>query len=284
MIKLLHLVDDTLNYQTASNCDLLIHLGNGRFQYAVIDRDRDELKAIVDYQLAEIGNLHAMISEVEKLPECNREFKYPYHRIKLSFNSFKYTFIPEELFETDKQQEYSKFINPSASDLILMNKISATPIRNIFGVNSSLNNKLNKLFHKPRIYNQASAFIEGITKTCPDRNTNTLFIDFQANQIQIAYLKKTKLEFYNLFECLHADEFNYFLLNTIETLNLDLRLIKIILSGDMQAENDENYKRVAKYFETPIFADNRAIVSHLESFQNISFHTYFSLLSLNECE
>jgi hypothetical protein len=116
MIKLLHLVDNSLQSQTAAKCDLLIHIGIGKLQYAIIDKVRDELKALAEYELSEISNLADLMLAIEKLPESKREFKYPFSKIRVSFDSYKFTFIPEELYENENEQEYAKFINPSVSD------------------------------------------------------------------------------------------------------------------------------------------------------------------------
>ena len=87
MIKLLHLVDNSLQSQTAAKCDLLIHIGTSKLQYAIIDKVRDELKALAEYELPEINNLNDLIFAMEKLPESQREFKYPFNKIRVSFRS-----------------------------------------------------------------------------------------------------------------------------------------------------------------------------------------------------
>lgn len=284
MIKLLHLVDNSLQSQTAAKCDLLIHIGIGKFQYAIIDKVRDELRALAEYELPEISTLANLILAIEKLPETKKEFKYPFSKIRISFDSYKFSFIPEELYESENEQDYAKFINPSATDLIFTNKVRTAKIRNIFAIGANFNSTMNQIFHKPRIYSQATSFIEGIKKTNPDRNGICLFIDFHGDHIQIACLKKAELVLYNILECINADEFNYFLLNTIDALQLDTKITKVIISGDVTSMNDENYQRILKYFKEPMFADSRLIVNHPELFNDVSPHTYFSLISLDECE
>ncbi len=284
MIKTLHLVDNALQSQTAAKCDLLIHIGAGKLQYAIIDKVRDELRALAEYKLPEISNLNDLIFAIEKLPECKREFRYPFSKIKVSFDSYKFTFIPEELYENEQEQEYAKFINPLASDLILTNRIRSAKIRNIFAIDANFNLSLNQIFHKPRIYSQASSFIAGIKKTNPDKNGTSLFVDFNSGHIQIACLKKSELAFYNIIECINPDEFNYFLLNTIDALALDLNDTRLILSGAIASEEDEYFQRSLKYFPKPLFADGKLIVNHPEIFDKISPYTYFSLISLDECE
>ncbi len=284
MIKLLQLVDNSLQSQTAAKCDLLIHIGIGKLQYAIIDKVRDELKALAEYKFPEISNLTDLMLAIETLPETKHEFKYPYNKIRISFDSFKFTFIPEELYESESKQEYAKFINSSASDLIFTNRIRTSKIRNVFAIDSNFNSALNHIFQKPRVYSQASSFVEGIKKTNPDRNGICLFIDFHIDHIQIACLKKSELVLYNILDCINPDEFNYFLLNAIHSLELDVKSTKIIISGDVTEVDDQYYRRILKYFEAPVFADSSLLVNHPELFNRVNPHTYFSLISLNECE
>jgi hypothetical protein len=284
MIKLLHLIDKTIESHTAAECDLLIHIGTRRLQYAVINKESNELKAVAEYELPDINSLNDQIFALDRIPETKLEFNYPFNKIKISFDSYKYTFIPEVLFEPESEQEYSKFINTSASDLILTNRIKSAKIRNLFAIDGNFNAALNKIFHKPLIYNQASSFIEGIKKTNPYKTNNCLFIDLQTDHIQIAYLKNSEFTIYNLIECFNADEFNYLLLNIIEALGLDLTETKLILSGQIALEGNEIYQRILKYFKAPVFADSKLFVNYPYLFEILAPHTYFSLLSLNECE
>ena len=284
MIKLLHLVDNTLQSQTAAKCDLLIHIGQQNLQYAIIDKVRDELKALADFKLPKINSLEDLILAIESLPECNREFKYPFSKIRISLDSYKFTLVPEQLYENENEQQYAKFINSIDSDLILTNQIKSGKIRNIFAIDTKLNDIFNKLLHKPRLFSQGTSFVEGVMKTNPDKNGICLFIDYHIDHIKIACLKKSELIFYNMFECVNPDEFNYFLLNTIKVLNLDPKITKVILSGDLTTDNDDNYQRILKYFNEPAFADSRMIVNHPDLFVDVSLHTYFSLIGLAECE
>ena len=57
-----------------------------------------------------------------------------------------------------------------------------------------------------------------------------------------------------------------------------------MISGDVTSGDDEYFQRIIKYFNSPVFADSRLIVNHPELLHNVSPHTYFSLISLDECE
>lgn len=283
MIKLLQLVDDEFQSQNAAKCDLLIHIGIETFQYVIIDKVRDELKALVEYELPEISNQGDLIEAIHGLSECSREFKYPFNKIKISFDSYQFTFIPDELYQSGNDQEYAKFLKTSQNTDILCNPIPAAKIKNIVGVNSNLYLALNRIFHHPKIYGQASTFIQGIKKAYTQNIEPSLYIDIHKKHIQIAYFKQSELSFYNMFDCINADELNYFILNVIESLQLDIEQTSVILSGKV-IKDDEYYQRIEKYFKNIKFADSRVIVNHPEMFNGVFSQTFFSLLTLDQCE
>ena len=283
MIKLLHLVDDEFQSQNAAKCDLLIHIGIESFQYAIIDKVRDELKALVEYELSNISNQGDLIQAIEGLSECTKEFKYTFNKVKISIDSYQFTFIPDEFYQSGNDEEYAKFIITKQQAVILCNPIPAAKIKNIIAINSDLHLALHKIFHNPKIYGQASAFIQGILKSFKQNTEPSLYIDIHQKHIQLAYFKQSELSFYNLFDSINAIEFNYFILNIIESLKVDLDHTHIILSGQVM-QNDEYYQRIEKYFKDIQFADSRLIIKHPELFDKVSSQTFFSLLTLDQCE
>jgi hypothetical protein len=283
MIKLLHLVDDEFQSQNAAKCDLLISLGVETIQYAIIDKVRDELKALVEYELPKISKQSDLIDAIEGLSECSKEFKYPFNKIKIAFDSYQYTFIPDELYQSGNDQEYSKFLKTSQNTDILCNSIPTAKFKNIVAINSNLHLALNKIFHRPKIYGQASPFIQGIIKNYKQNTEQSIYIDIHKKHIQIAYFMQSEFSFYNMFDCMNADELNYFLLNIIESLQLDIEQTSVILSGNV-VKGDEYIKRIEKYFKDIKFADSRVIVKHPEMFNGVFSQKFFSLITLDQCE
>lgn len=283
MIKLFHLFDDDFQSQNAAKCDLLIYLGFETFQYAIIDIVRDELKSLAEYQIPASLSPQELIQAIEKLPEYNREFKFPFHKISLSVDTFKYTLIPESLFNEESVAHYARFFQSRIPGEILQNSIKSERIKNIFSIGKELYTDLNRIFNKPVIYSQSCTFIEGIKKTYNNLVSGSLFIDIHKKHIQLALFNDSGLVFYNIFDCQNADELNYFILNTIETLKLNSDETSLILSGKINSE-DEYFKRFEKYFSKISFADSRLIVNHSERFDEYSSHTYFSLICQEQCE
>jgi hypothetical protein len=82
---------------------------------------------------------------------------------------------------------------------------------------------------------------------------------------------------------MNADELNYFLLNCIETLKINVQDCSMMLSGKV-VKGDESYQRIEKYFGDIQFADAELIVRHPEKFNEVLRHQFFPLISLDQCE
>lgn len=283
MNKLLYLIDDDFQSQQAAKCDLLVHIGLETFQYAIIDNGREQLKALAEFEIPAVHSQIELLTAIENLPESSRQFKYSFNRIKISFDTFHYTFIPVDLYKEENEQEYAKFIGATFESDVMVNTIRSTNIKNVIAIDSQLKQALNGIFQKPRIFNQASSFIEGIKKTHNKDQASSLFIDINSKHIQLAWLKNSELMFYNTFDCINADEFNYYLLNVLEQLDIDAEQTQVVLSGKIMS-NDDFHQRVEKYFNRIDFADSRLLVKYPERFENVSPQAYFSLISLDLCE
>uniref|UniRef100_UPI00404ACDFB DUF3822 family protein n=1 Tax=Daejeonella sp. TaxID=2805397 RepID=UPI00404ACDFB len=219
----------------------------------------------------------------ENLSECTKEFKYTFNKVKISIDSYQFTFIPDEFYQSGNDEEYAKFITTKHQAVILCNPIPTAKIKNIIAIHSDLHLALNRIFRQPKIYGQASTFIQGILKNFKQNTEPSLYIDIHQKHIQFAYFKQSELSFYNIFDSINAIEFNYFILNIIESLKVDLDHTSIILSGQV-IEKDELYKRIEKYFKDIKFADSRLIINHPEMFDEVSSQTFFALLTLDQCE
>ncbi len=283
MNKLFYLSDDEVQSQLAAKCNLLVHIGLETFQYAVIDAVRDQIKVLAEFEMPAMNNLNERVKAIENLPESTKLFKYTFNKIKVSFDTFNYTFVPAELYHHDDEGEYGKFVSAGEHSKTLINHIRSVSIKNIGSIDYELNATINRTFHSPIIFNQASSFVEGIKKISGSTMEPCLFIDIQSRHIQAGVLKNSELAFYNIFECISADEFNYYLLSLIEELDMDAKQTQVFLSGNV-SEGDEIYERLRKYFNYLNFADTRQLIRYGEKLEKVPPHTYFSLISLDLCE
>ena len=271
----LQLTEENFESQQSGKSDLLIHIGEENISYAIVDKGREQLKALADYK--------ANLSDLDTILASDRYLKYFYRKIKISTNTFKFTFIPRDLYRDSDINDYSQFISPKSPADVLVNDIRPFRIRNVTSVDTEIQNVISARFNKPVLYSQANPFIEGAFNISTVANLYSLCINFQQERLEIAVIKEGALLFYNFFESKTPDEFNYFLLLVVRQFNLNTENTKVRIAGEAE-KNDDNYSRVEKYFSSIESADPVAFVQCSDTFNQVNLSRYFSLLSLNLCE
>ena len=283
MDKLLYFSEDDIQSQLAAKYDLLVNISPETFQYAIIDSVLHVCKTLVEFEIPPLSSTSDLIKAVENLPESHRQFRFAFNKVKIAFNSSNYTFIPESLYLEADQQDYGKYLDLTDASELLVNTISSADIKNVISIDSHLKTALENIFQKPRIYNQAVPFLEGVQKSLEREDELVFFIDVQPKHFQIAFFKDFRLEFYNTFEYANADEFNYFLLSVIQSLEIQLKHTRVIISGKISS-SDEIYKRIEKYFDSIRFIDSNHLVKYSEKFKEVLPHTFSTLFNLDLCE
>lgn len=283
MNKLLYLSDDDIQSQLAAKYDLIVNISPETFQYAIIDSLLHECKTLAEFEIPPLSTSSDLIRAVENLPESHKQFKFAFNKVKIAFTTSDYTFIPESLYIEADQQDYGKYLDLTVDKELLVNTISSADIKNVISIGSHLKTALEGTFQKPKIYNQTAPFLEGVQKSLEREDELVFFIDVQPKHFQIALFKDFRLDFYNTFEYANADEFNYYVLSIIQSLEINLEDTRVILSGKITS-SDEIYKRIEKYFDSIRFINSKHLVKYCEKFKEVLPHTFSTLFNLDLCE
>lgn len=281
MDRLLHISDEELQSQQAPKCDLLVYIGVQTVQIAVVDNNRDQVRSVTEYQIPAVSTSSEIGKLISALPEANRDFKFPFNRIKIAVESFRYTFIPSELFEESKTSEYLKFLQAGESDTVYISEVRTAGIRNISVFETSLISELSDLFYKPLFFNQATAFISGIASV-QNSAVNTVFLDVQNGRTQIAAWGESGLLFYNIYETANMEEVMYYTLALASEFRLSAADSTVVVSGKVKT-GDQLYEMLSKSFQSVELADAELFARFADALQELPSHQYFALLSLIRC-
>jgi hypothetical protein len=273
----IHLTDQNFESQHSEKYDLLIRIYPKRISYAVINQNTDQLKVLVDSP-GEGG-----LKGLKKLTDQDPILKLKYHQVKVSVQTPKFTFIPNEIYSESEIDSYALFASPVLESDVLIKEISSLKIKNISAIDKSLRKYITGNFTNAIIFNQADPLIESSLKFYHSTPKTTLSIQFNSDSFEILVLKDNSLLYYNLFSIESINEFNYFLLGVTRDLQLKSFNTDVVLSGEI-TEKQNFYKCVQKYFTHISFADSGMLVRQTSIFRDVIPHQFFSLISLNLCE
>src|SRR5690606_39268939 len=195
----IHLIDPGFQPQHSGKCDLLLSISPSRFSYAVIDQAQDVIKVLSD-------DTAANIDEIETLLQTETIFNTHFHKIKVSLETSRFTFIPEALFDENNIADYAQFIQANISDLIVSD-IRSAQVKNIFAADPRLKDILYRKFPGCKLTSPASTLIETALKFYSSKEKQ-LFLNFHGSSFEALILEDKKLIFFNIFEAETADDFN----------------------------------------------------------------------------
>lgn len=275
-IGTLHLSDKDFLPEQAANCELLIRVSSTRLSYAIVEKPNRKIRAIFDGVLS-----HSIRETFAELLLKNSYLSYPFQKTKIAAESFRFAFIPSELYSEDTAALCYNFVSSSIPFSQVSNPIAGNRISTIGSVSNSLSAPFTEKYQEASLYTQAEAFIEGMLKH--PREGQTLALQFNTGTFEALLTSGDELIFYNIFQAPTADDFNYFLLLLIQQLQINTTETSVLLSGEIE-KYSEHYRRVLKYFRNIHFADSTTFCQYSDTFRLIPSHQFFSLLSLGLCE
>ncbi|WP_374165388.1 DUF3822 family protein [Arcticibacter sp. MXS-1] len=272
----LHLKVEGFNQTAAEECELLLRVSSGRLSYAVIHPETKSLKVLFDAVL-----LHSLPVSVSELIKQNEYLSYPFKKVKVSAESFHFTFIPSELYSREGLPAYKNFLSSSKPSFFVVNQLKQTGMQVIAALEEPVAAPFKSAFASPAFYSQAESLITGAALYPASRRT--LFLHFNSATFETLVINGQEVIFYNIYASPTTDDFNYFLLLVIQQLDLKTGEVDVLLSGEIE-KYSEHYRRISKYFSSVSFADSTRLFNYQDSFKLVPLHQFFSLLSLSLCE
>jgi hypothetical protein len=267
------LIDDHFQSQHSGKCDLLLQLTSSRISYALFDKARDTIKAVFDAPITQENDLRGFLTND---PLLNAHF----HKVKISLQTFKFTFVPSDVYDEGSLNHYNKFIQAAPSTLSVSH-ILTQEIENIAAFDAETKSTLDSKFQHYCSVSSANPLIEAAAKIYND--SKQLILNFTDNSFEALLLDEGKLIFYNIFTIQTAEDFNYFLLLVLQELQIDPKITVPVVCGQIDTTN-ENYHRLQKYFSIISFADIGLLINPSPVLEQIPSHRFFSLIGLNLCE
>ncbi len=204
-----------------------------------------------------------------------KEFK----KVNLIHYNNLFTLVPENLFDENKSSEYLKFNNKVfESDFIANDIINDKNIISVFVPFVNLNNCFFERFGSFEYHHASTIFVNYILSKS-SIITNALFCNITHSSFELLYIKDGKLILFNSFEFNTKEDFMYYLLFSIEQLNLDTNKLELKLFGDIKLD-DDIYNLIYTYIRNVSFGINTTVTKIANTYNNvINSHNNLSLLN-----
>ena len=152
-----------------------------------------------------------------------------------------FSLVPKALFDKEELANYLKFnAKILANDLIEYDEIDSHEIVNVYVPYVNINNYIFDLFGEFEFVHNGTVLLESLLKSAGSNTEPACFVHIGHQQMDLIIVAKKQLVFYNSFNFQTKEDFIYYILFSLEQLELDPENTPLRLFGNVE-EGDELY-------------------------------------------
>lgn len=153
-------------------------------------------------------------------------------------NSDKHTLVPAALYLESKKSKYLDFIGiRDDNSVVCTDYIELADIYNVYCVSKKEHAKL-KDIENSEFRHASTLLLEDLIKENHERtNDSRVYLNVKNNSFEMVVLKGAKLLFDNVFRFKTKEDFLYFVLFSMEQLNIDVEITPVYFMGMIEKDS-----------------------------------------------
>ena len=160
-----------------------------------------------------------------------------------------FSFVPKSLFDVNELANYLKFnAKILANDHIAYDEIHNYDMVNVYVPFVNINNYIFDLYGEFEYKHNGTVLVQGLLKNPAPHKEPVCYVHLDGKQLDITIIAQKKLLLYNSFTITSKEDFIYYLLFTLEQLELDVESTKVLLYGTIE-EGDDIFNLCYKYIK-----------------------------------
>lgn len=247
--------------------------------FCILNRSTSTIELLEHVTLEKKATPFELLNIVKNKIESNTAYEQDFETVICIYQNEMSCLVPKDLFDENHLADYLKFNSKILkTDYISHDEIIANGSMNVYVPLMNINNYLFDTYGN-FIYKHASTIlIETLFDLGSKFSEEKLYINVNDSTFEMVFIRKQELIFYNSFEYHTKEDFIYYILFTIEQLQLDPETLKTMLSGAIE-KDDALYDIVYKYIRfVDVVHPNHDYTFKSEAANN-SRHNDFIILS-----
>ena len=221
--------------------------------------------------------------EIEKLLkeefDNNSVLQQEFKKVNLIHQNDICTFVPKGFYDENHLTDYLKFNNKIfESDFIATDEITTKDIISIYVPFVNINNYFFELFGTFEFQHASTILVQQLLQNTTD-TTNKFYCNVSPTSFELVSIKNGGLYLFNSFLFDTKEDFIYYILFTIEQLQLNTETIDFVLLGDIGLD-DELYSILYEYIRNISFGSRNTQFMVRDNEQKPKYgYNHFSLLN-----
>ena len=226
----------TINDITQKNYKKLsIQVSLSGLSFCVFDTITDK---VLVHNAITFTNQDVFESQLWKAFVNNSVLTKNYDEILVLHDNSLNTFVPTVLFDEVHIASYLQYnVKVFDSDYFTNDTLNNYEIENIYVPFVNVNNFLLDQFSSFEYKNTNSILVEKVLDKSKNIDDKTVYVHLQENHFEIIIAKNQQLLFFNSFEHTTKEDFIYYLLFTLEQMQLNPETVSVLLFGKITTNN-----------------------------------------------
>jgi len=262
------------NIEVTSKRKLSIQFSLDGFSFCTTNT-HNEVIEFSSYSFSKTKNSPELILEkLQDIFKKEKSLQYDFETVTVIHQNNLNTLVPNEYFKKDALKSYLKYsIKTIATDLITFDELDFMNSKNVYVPYVNINNFLFQNFGEFEYKHYSSVLLEKLFSIAT--NDICCYIHVSKSTFDIVIIKNNNLQFFNIFEYKTKEDFMYYVLFTLEQLDLSTEETLVSILGDMEEDSDL-FRLMYTYIRNIDFLSSKNAVFNNQ--KEISKHSNFILL------
>ena len=262
------------NIEVTSKRKLSIQFSLDGFSFCTTNT-HNEVIEFSSYSFSKTKNSPELILEkLQDIFKKEKSLQYDFETVTVIHQNNLNTLVPNEYFKKDALKSYLKYsIKTIASDLITFDELDFMNSKNVYVPYVNINNFLFQNFGEFEYKHYSSVMLEKLFSIAT--NDICCYIHVSKSTFDIVIIKNSNLQFFNVFEYKTKEDFMYYVLFTLEQLELSTEETLVTVLGDIEEDSDL-FRLMYTYIRNIDFLSSKNAVFNNQ--KEISKHSNFILL------
>ena len=262
------------NIEVTSKRKLSIQFSLDGFSFCTTNTHNEVLE-FSSYTFSKTKNSPELVLEkLQDIFKKEKSLQYDFETVTVIHQNNLNTLVPNEYFKKDALKSYLKYsIKTIATDLITFDELDFMNSKNVYVPYVNINNFLFQNFGEFEYKHYSSVLLEKLFSIAT--NDICCYIHVSKSTFDIVIIKNSNLQFFNIFEYKTKEDFMYYVLFTLEQLELSTEETLVTVLGDIEEDSDL-FRLMYTYIRNIDFLNSKNAVFNNQ--KEISKHSNFILL------
>lgn len=233
---------------------LSIQVGLNGLSFCALDTISKKILVYENIPFKTTFTPYLLLKELKTILNSNNLSNTSFNEVMVVHKNGFFGMVPKPLFNQEELPNYLKFnAKMMANDFVVFDELENHDLVNVYIPFANVNNYIFDLFGEFTFKHNGSILVSSLLDHSSSSSETYCYVQIAEREMEIVVISEKKLLLYNYFEYKTKEDFLYYLLFTLEQLNLETDKALLRLFGEIE-EDDELYQLCYSYVKnTSVF-------------------------------